>query len=68
MRQWSTMMAPRNPPLTSDQVRLLEEDNVVGPKAKGLADLGIAPTAAEAVVPAYLTRFRRHGRRSAQTA
>jgi uncharacterized protein YbjT (DUF2867 family) len=51
-----------SPPITSDQLRLLEEDNVVGAKAKTLADLGIAATSAEAIVPAYLGRFRRHGR------
>lgn len=51
-----------NPPITSDQLRLLEVDNVVDAKAKTLADLGIAPTSAEAIVPAYLARFRRHGR------
>lgn len=51
-----------NPPITSDQLRLLEEDNVVGEKAKTLADLGITATSAEAIVPTYLGRFRRHGR------
>jgi len=54
-----------NPPITSDQLRLLEEDNVVGEKAKTLADLGVRATAAEAIVPAYLARFRRHGRHAA---
>jgi uncharacterized protein YbjT (DUF2867 family) len=51
-----------NPPITGDQLRLLEQDNVVGAKAKTLADLGIRATSAEAIVPAYLSRFRRHGR------
>ncbi|MCC7050056.1 MAG: complex I NDUFA9 subunit family protein [Alphaproteobacteria bacterium] len=47
------------PPLTRDQVKLLAADNVCYGKAPGLAELGIAPTPAEAVVPGYLARFRR---------
>lgn len=54
-----------NPPLTVDQVKLLAHDNVVSDAAKAegrtLEGLGIAPTAAEAIVPAYLVRFRRRG-------
>jgi len=50
------------PPLTRDQVRLLQQDNVVAPGQPGLADLGIAPTALELVLPTYLDRFRRGGR------
>ncbi len=49
------------PLLTRDQVKMLRRDNVVGRKALGLADLGITPTAVEAVVPAYLVRHRRGG-------
>lgn len=49
------------PPLTRDQLRLLKRDNVVGAEAAGLAALGIAPKAVEAVVPAYLARYRRGG-------
>lgn len=47
-----------NPPLTRDQLKLLARDNVVSDGAKGLADLGIAPTPVDAVVPRYLSRFR----------
>jgi NADH dehydrogenase len=54
-----------SPPLTRDQVRLLEIDNVVADGAKGLADLGVTPTSVETVVPAYLARFRRPGARAA---
>lgn len=50
-----------NPPLTLDQVRLLQTDNVVTPGAPGLSDLGVRATAAEAIVPAYLWRFRKLG-------
>ena len=47
--------------LTRDQVRNLARDNVVAPGAKGLADLGITPTAMEAVLPEYLWRYRTAG-------
>jgi uncharacterized protein YbjT (DUF2867 family) len=49
------------PMLTLDQVKLLEQDNVVSDGALTLRDLGIAPTAAEAILPSYLWRFRREG-------
>lgn len=47
--------------LTRDQVKSLRHDNVVGDDAMGLADLGIRPTAMEAVLPDYLWRFRPAG-------
>jgi NADH dehydrogenase len=46
------------PPLTRDQLRLMERDNVVAAGAAGLRELGIEPTAAEAIVPMYLARYR----------
>ena len=46
------------PPLTRDQVRLLRSDNVVRGGKLGLADLGITPAAAEAILPSYLGRYR----------
>ena len=48
-------------PVTRDQVRSLGQDNVVSEGAKGLSDLGIKPTAMEAVLPSYLWRFRPSG-------
>ncbi|PZW43542.1 NADH dehydrogenase [Humitalea rosea] len=51
------------PPLTRDQLLLLERDNVVAAGASGLAELGVAPTPMEAVVPGYLARFRQGGGR-----
>lgn len=45
------------PMLTVDQVKLMQTDNVAG-DGPGLADLGIDPTAAEAILPMYLCRFR----------
>lgn len=53
-------------PLTLDQVRLLQANNVVSAAAeregRNLAGLGIAtPQAADSIVPDYLERFRPHG-------
>lgn len=51
------------PPLTLDHVRLLRHDNVVSDDAAGFAELGITDLeTVEAVVPAYLARFRKPGR------
>ena len=50
------------PPITADQVELLTQDNIARPGAPGLADLGIAATAAEVILPTYLDRFRIGGR------
>ena len=47
---------------------MLQRDNVVAPGALGLADLGIAPKAMEAVVPGYLQRFRSGGGRRRSSA
>ena len=51
--------------ITRDQVRNLKADNVVSPGAKGLADLGITPTAMGAVLPEYLWRYRPSGQYAA---
>ena len=52
------MEALPKPLITRDQVKLLRRDNVVARRAKKLQDLGIESTAAEAVLPTYLARFR----------
>jgi len=49
------------PPLTRDQLLLLQMDNVADPAKPGLAALGITPTAVDGVVPGYLQRYRRTG-------
>jgi uncharacterized protein YbjT (DUF2867 family) len=49
------------PPVTADQVESLKSDNVVSGQYPGLAELGITPTALEAVLPTYLYRYRRGG-------
>jgi NADH dehydrogenase len=54
-----------NKMITRDQVRNLRRDNVVSSDAKGFADLGIQPTAMEAVLPDYLWRFRPSGQYAA---
>jgi hypothetical protein len=53
-----------------DQVDLLAIDNVVSAEAEAegrvFRGLGIAPKAAEAIIPAYLVRFRKTGQYEAQ--
>lgn len=48
-------------PLTLDQVRNLARDNVVNPERKSFADLGIAPTAMDGILPEYLWPYRKSG-------
>ena len=50
------------PPLTADQAKLLRADNVVQPGAHTLADLGVAPTSVEVILPTYMDRYRVRGR------
>lgn len=49
-----------NPMVTMDQLRLLENDNIVGEGAT-LADLGIAATPTEAIIPNYLMHYKPSG-------
>jgi uncharacterized protein YbjT (DUF2867 family) len=53
------------PLLTYDQVKLLETDNVVSEGAKSMADLGVSATPAEAILPSYLSRFKKVGHETA---
>jgi NADH dehydrogenase len=74
MQAWAFGLAPRltgglveNKLLTGDQVRLLAHDNVVSPRARGLADLSVAPTAMDAILETYLYVYRPHGQFDAIT-
>jgi NADH dehydrogenase len=50
------------PPLTGDQVQLLQTDNVVSPGVRTFADLGVTTLeSVEAIVPTYLWRHRPYG-------
>jgi NADH dehydrogenase len=55
------------PPLTSDQVALLAGDSIVSPAARTLADLGVAASAVEPVIPTYLYRYRKAGQYAVAT-
>ena len=59
--QTMTLGLFQNSVITRDQVLSLASDNVVAEDAKGLADLGIEPTAMGAVIEGYLWRFRPSG-------
>lgn len=49
-------------PIIWDQWLMLQQDNVVAPKAKGLKAFGVAPTPLDVVAQDWLTFYRRHGR------
>ena len=51
----------KNGMVTTDQLKNLRRDNVVGAGAKGFSDLGIEPVPMVAVLPEYLWRFRPSG-------
>lgn len=66
----SGMLPFVEPFLTRDQVKLLQQDNIVGISGEEvgtLADLGIEPETVEAVVPEYLYRYRKGGQFSEAT-
>jgi NADH dehydrogenase len=65
LMRWQAGLLQRlpKPPLTRDQLLLLDRDNVVADGMPGLAELGIAPRPVEAVVPGYLKRYRAGGGR-----
>lgn len=46
------------PLLTSDQVRLMQTDNIASGSLPTLDDLGITATPAEAILPVYMHRYR----------
>ena len=55
-------------PLTREQWKMLQSDNLPAEKAKGLAAFGIKPASLEAVAPEWLGRFRQGGRFAARPA
>lgn len=54
--------------VTDDQITLLAKDNVASGKLPGFAEIGIAPTAMEAVLEDYLYVYRPHGQYDEITA
>jgi uncharacterized protein YbjT (DUF2867 family) len=63
--QAATLGLIENRMITRDQVKNLARDNIVAPGAKGFAELGITPTAMDAVLPEYLWRYRASGQYAA---
>ncbi|MEO7169866.1 MAG: complex I NDUFA9 subunit family protein [Sphingomonas sp.] len=49
-------------PITLDQWRMLQTDNIVAAGAEGLAAFGMSPTPLDAVAPGWLVQYRSHGR------
>ena len=56
-----------NAPVTTDQLKQLRLDNVVGKDSLGLADLKIDPKPVDLIVPEYLSRYKPGGRFSINT-
>ena len=50
-----------NPPITLDQLRMLERDNVVSENMLNISSFGITPQPIEAHVPYYLSCYRQGG-------
>ena len=74
IQAWFLDLAPRltrglvgNGILTRDQVRLLAHDNVVLAARPRPADLGVEPTAMDAILETYLYAYRPHGQFDAIT-
>lgn len=49
-------------PITWDQWRMLQKDNVASPGVPGLEAFGVSPTPLAAVAPGWLVQYRHHGR------
>lgn len=49
-------------PITADQYRMLQKDNVVAAGAKGLDAFGVSPTPLAAVAPGWMEKYTPHGR------
>ncbi len=63
--QAATLGLFNNSILTRDQTKQIVVDNVVADDAKGFAELGIQPTAMEAILPDYLWPYRPSGQYAA---
>ena len=49
-------------PITADQYRMLQKDNVVSPDASGIDAFGVVPTPIAAVAPGWMEKYTPHGR------
>lgn len=56
-----TRFVPIAPPITADQVLLLQRDNVASGEHPGLEALGVTPTSLDVILPTYLWRYRKGG-------
>jgi len=55
---WMLEWMQKEPLLTHDQVRMLENDNVVAAEASTLGDLGISAKSVDKIVPTYIRKVR----------
>lgn len=54
-------------PMSRDQLKMLQQDNVASADAQSLPDLGIIPTALETISPDWLVQYRQSGRFGVKT-
>ncbi len=52
------------PPLTVEQVKLLQQDNITDNRLAGIAELGIAPRTLTSVLPSYMDAYCKGGRQA----
>ena len=59
----ATLLGPLpGAPITADQYKMLQKDNVVAQGAKGLDAFGVAPTPIAAVARGWMEKYTSHGR------
>ena len=57
-----------NPPITRDQLTLLNSDNAISGELPGFSDLSMSPAAVEAILPTYLRQYRPPAKRNFREA
>lgn len=57
MKAFFFELLPFAPPITRDQVKLLEHDNIASTSALGMVALGVVPASVEEALPQYLSRY-----------
>ena len=62
-KMMATLLGPLpGAPITADQYKMLQKDNIVSRDAKGLDAFGVAPTPLAAVAGGWMEKYTAHGR------
>ena len=65
---WVLDLLPLPMPISVNQLKMLKVDNVASGDLPGFVDLGIAPTAAELILPSYMVAYRQGGQYNVSSA